>query len=333
MKKGILLVFILIVNITLNYAQTKRVLVFSKTAGFHHNSIKEGNQFLMDWGKKENVAVDTSSNSDVFTDENLKRYNAVVFLNTTGDILNPAQQIYFERYIQASGGYVGIHAASDTEYNWPWYNDLMGGFFNGHPGKPNVQVGKMTVVDKNHASTKHLPETFDKKDEFYSFKSLKTDILHFLITVDEKSYTEGKMGDFHPMSWYHEYDGGKAFYTNFGHTPETFTTETPIMTHITEGLKYVMADKLDYSKAHSVAPPEENRFERTTLISNLNEPTELATMPNGKVIFVERKGRIMVYNPTSGETKEAGRMPVYTKFEYGLMGVGVDPNFMKNNWV
>ena len=333
MKKGILLVFLLIVNLTLNYAQTKRVLVFSKTAGYHHASIKEGNQFLMDWGKKENVAIDTSTNSDVFTDENLKRYNAVVFLNTTGDVLNPAQQIYFERYIQAGGGYLGIHAASDTEYDWPWYNDLMGGFFNGHPGNPNVQVGKMTVVDKTHASTKHLPETFDKKDEFYSFKSLKKDILHFLITVDEKSYKEGKMGDFHPMSWYHEYDGGKAFYTNFGHTPETFTTETPIMTHITEGLKYVMSEKLNYKKARSIAPPEENRFERTTLIGNLNEPTELATMPNGKVIFVERKGRIMVYNPKTGETKQAGRMPVYTKFEYGLMGVGVDPNFMKNNWV
>ena len=263
MKKRILLSFLLIVNCTLNYAQTKRVLVFSKTAGFHHASIKEGNQFLMDWGKMENVTIDTTTNANDFTDDNLKRYNAVVFLNTTGDVLNPAQQIYFERYIQAGGGYLGIHAASDTEYDWSWYNDLMGGFFNGHPGNPNVQTGKMTVVNKMHPSTSHLPETFDKKDEFYSFKSLKTDILHFLITVDEKTYTEGKMGDFHPMSWYHEYDGGKAFYTNFGHTSETFTSEPAIMKHITEGLKYAMSEKLDYSKARSVSPPEENRFERT----------------------------------------------------------------------
>jgi cytochrome c len=333
MKKSILTTLFIFVGLAITFAQTKRVLVFSKTAGFYHASIKEGRQFLLDWGKKNNVAVDTTTNGELFTDENLKRYNAVVFLNTTGDVLNPAQQIYFERFIQSGGGYVGIHAASDTEYDWPWYNGLMGGYFNGHPGKPNVQVGKMTVLDKTHPSTTHLAETFDKKDEFYNFKSMNKEALKFLISVDEKSYTEGKMGDFHPMSWYHDYDGGKAFYTNFGHTPETFTTETPIMEHISKGLTSVIAEKLDYSKAHSVAPPEENRFERTTLINNLNEPTELATMPNGKVIFVERKGRIMVYNPKTGITKQAGQMPVYTKFEYGLMGVGVDPNFLKNNWI
>jgi cytochrome c len=333
MKKAILISLLCLVGLSVSFAQNKRVLVFAKTAGFYHASIKEGRQFLMDWGKKNNVAVDSTINADNFNEENLKRYTAVVFLNTTGDVLNPAQQAHFERFIQAGGGYVGIHAASDTEYDWPWYNGLMGGFFNGHPSKPNVQVGKMTVLDKKHPSTAHLPETFDKKDEFYNFKSMNKDDLKFLISVDEKSYTEGKMGDFHPMSWHHDYDGGKAFYTNFGHTPETFTTETAIMEHIANGLKSVMADKLDYSKAHSAVPPEENRFERTTLIGNLNEPTELAPMPNGKVIFVERRGKIRVYNPATGLTKQVGQMPVYTKFEYGLMGVGVDPNFLKNNWI
>ena len=151
----------------MSYAQSKRILVFNKTAGFHHNSIKEGSQFLMDWGKKQNVFVDTTTNADNFNEDNLKRYNLIVFLNTTGDVLNPVQQIYFERFIQAGGGYVGIHAASDTEYDWEWYNHLMGGFFNGHPGNPNVQKGKMIVMDKTHISTAHLPETFDKTDEFY----------------------------------------------------------------------------------------------------------------------------------------------------------------------
>ncbi len=333
MKKTILISLLTFFGIAFSFAQTKRVLVFSKTAGFFHASIREGRVFLLDWGKKNNVAVDTTTNAELFTDENLKRYNAVVFLSTTGDVLNPAQQVCFERFIQAGGGYCGIHAASDTEYDWPWYNGLMGGYFDGHPGNPNVQVGKMTVMDKTHPSTAHLAETFDKKDEFYNFKSMNKEELKFLISVDEKSYKEGKMGDFHPMSWHHDYDGGKAFYTNFGHTPETFTTETAIMEHISKGLLSVMAEKLDYTKAHSVAPPEENRFERTNLVNNLDEPTELAVMPNGKVIFVERKGKIKVYNPTTGVTKQAGQMPVYTKFEYGLMGVGVDPNFLKNNWL
>jgi cytochrome c len=311
---------------------SKRILVFSKTAGFRHTSIKEGKQFFLDLGKKQSIAVDTTENADAFAEENLKKYNAVVFLSTTGNVLDPVQQIAFERYIQAGGGYMGIHAASDTEYDWSWYNNLMGGYFASHPGNPNVQNGKMITMDKNHPSTAHLPETFERKDEFYDFKSLKTDILKFLLKVDEKSYKDGKMGDFHPMAWYHEYDGGKAFYTNYGHTPETFS-EPLMVEHFWGGLKYAMTEKLDYSKAYSVLPPEENRFERTTLVNNLNEPTELATMPNGKIIFVERKGDVKVYDPATSKSKLVGQIPVYTKFEYGLMGVGVDPNFTKNNWI
>jgi cytochrome c len=339
MKKTTLLGFILVLWATLSFSQTKRILVFSKTVGFRHTSIKAGKPFFLELGKKQNIQVDTTENAALFTEDNLKKYNAVVFLCTTGDVLDPVQQADFERYIQAGGGFLGIHAAADTEYNWEWYNSLMGGYFAGHPGKPNVQTAKMTVLDKNHPSTAHMPETFDKKDEFYGYKSLKKDILKFLITVDEKTYStappterEGKMGDFHPMAWYHEFDGGKAFYTNFGHTDETFTE--PLMgEHFWGGLKYVLAEKLDYSKVRTQRAPEENRFERTTITNNLNEPTELAVMPNGKVIFVERKGRVQVYNPATGKTKVAGQMPVYTKFEYGLMGVGIDPNFSKNNWI
>lgn len=332
-KRKLLFTVFFLCSIISSFAQQKRILIFSKTAGFRHASIKEGKQFLLDFGKKEGVLVDTTENAALFNEENLKKYNAVVWLNTTGDVLNSTQQAAFERYIQAGGGYVGIHAASDTEYGWSWYNDLMGGYFDGHPGNPNVQLGKMTTLDKTHPSTLHLPETFERKDEFYNFKSMKKENLKFLVSVDEKSYTEGKMGDFHPMSWYHDYDGGKAFYTNFGHTPETFSSEPLMAQHIGEGIKWAMAQKLDYAKAHSSYPPEENRFIRTTLTSNLDEPTELAAMPNGKIIFTERKGNVKVWNPANNVTKVVAKMPAYTKFEYGVMGVGVDPNFEKNNWV
>ncbi len=306
----------------------KRVLVFSLTRGFHHNSIKEGNQFFLDLGKKEGFAVDTTTNPAKFNEENLKKYNSVVWLSTTGDVLNPAQQADFERYIQAGGGYVGIHAASDTEYNWAWYNDLMGGYFASHPGGKvsNVQKGKMITLDKTFPASAHLPETFEKTDEFYDFKSLKKDILKFLVRVDESSYQMGKMGDFHPMAWYHEFDGGKAFYSNYGHTPETFI-EPLITEHFWQGLKWSMAEKLDYSKAKTQRAPEENRFERTILATNLNEPTELVVLPNGKVIFTERRGLVKVWNPATNKIKIAAQMPAYTKFEYGLMGVGIDPNF------
>jgi cytochrome c len=317
-----------------SYSQENKVLVFSKTQGFRHASIKEGKAFFEKIGKEENIRMTFSENSDDFTEENLKQFKCVVFLNTTGDILTPAQQLDFERYIQAGGGYMGIHAASDTEYNWPWYNKLMGGYFASHPGGDvsNVQTGKMTVVNSNHPSTSHMPATFDKKDEFYDFKSLQKDILNFLITVDESTYKKGKMGDFHPMAWFHEFDGGKSFYTNFGHTPETF--EEPLMVkHFTEGLKWAIANKLDYTKAKSKRAPEENRFVKTNLMKNLDEPTELVAMPNGKVVFTERKGAIKMFNTITGKSKVVGNLNVYKKFEYGLMGVGIDPNFEKNNWI
>jgi cytochrome c len=332
-KKNNLILFLLFTTFQV-IAQQNSILVFSKTEGFRHASIKEGRAFFENLGKNSGFNVTLSENSEDFNEENLKKFNVVVFLNTTGDILNPAQQADFERYIQAGGGYMGIHAASDTEYTWPWYNDLMGGYFASHPGRnvSNVQTGKMTVLDKTHPSTAHLPETFERADEFYDFKSLKKDILKFLVKVDENSYKEGQMGDFHPMSWYHEFDGGKAFYTNFGHTPETFSE--PLMTkHISEGLKWAWATKLDYTKASTQRAPEENRFIKTTLVKNLDEPTELAVMPNGKVIFVERKGAIKLWNPVTNATKLVGQMNVYKKFEYGLMGVGLDPDFEKNNWL
>jgi len=312
----------------------KKVMVFSLTRGFHHNSIKEGNDFFINLGKQQGIVMDTTTNAALFTDENLKKYAAVIWLSTTGDVLNPAQQAAFERYIQAGGGYVGIHAASDTEYNWPWYNDLMGGYFASHPGGrvSNVQNGKMITLDKKFPASAHFPDTFERKDEFYDFKSLKKDILNFIVRVDEKSYEMGKMGDFHPMAWYHEFDGGKAFYSNYGHTPETFS-EPLMMEHFWQGLKWAMAEKLDYSKAKTANAPEENRFERTVLVNNLDEPTELAAMPDGKIIFVERKGAVKVWNPSTNKVKVVAQMPVYIKFEYGLMGVGVDPKFNENKWV
>jgi cytochrome c len=319
----------------INAMAQKRILVFSKTAGFRHASIKEGIVFFQNLGLQKGFAVDTTENATRFTEANLKKYNAIVFLSTTGDVLNAAQQIEFERYIQAGGGFVGVHAATDTEYDWPWYNDLVGAYFASHPGGAvsNVQKGTMITINKNHPSTAHLPASFDRTDEFYDFKSLKKDALNFLVSVDEKTYQQGKMGDFHPMAWTRNFDGGKVFYSNFGHTPETFT-EPLMIEHFAGGLASVMAEKLDYSKARSTPAPEENRFVRTTLMSNLNEPTELAAMPNGKVIVVERKGIVRVYNPATNQSKQVAKFDkLYTKFEYGLMGVGLDPNFAQNNYI
>eukprot|EP01136_Pigoraptor_vietnamica_P019422 Opistho-1_new@66987 len=186
-----------------NSLKGKKVLIFSKTAGFRHSSIPFCTKAIQKMGVDNGFSVDTTENADNFNEANLKKYSVVVFNSTTGNVLTEPQQIAFERYIQAGGAFLGIHAASDTEYDWPWYGKLVGGYFNGHPGKnvSNVQNGKFIIKDRTHISTNFMPESLERKDEFYSFKNFNTDV-HVLYTVDENSFKEGKMGDFHPMAWY-----------------------------------------------------------------------------------------------------------------------------------
>jgi cytochrome c len=162
---------------------------------------------------------------------------------------------------------------------------------------------------------------------FMTFKSFNPKVT-VLVKIDEKTYKDGKMGDNHPMSWYHEYDGGKAFYTNFGHEDATFVNPV-FVKHLTGGLEYVMASKLDYSKSR----PEENRFTKKVLSTKLDEPTELVVLDDQRVLFTERKGKLKLYNPKTGKTKVVGEVPVYTKQEYGLMGLNIDPNFKTNKLI
>jgi cytochrome c len=197
--------------------QTARVLVFSKTAGYRHSSIEPGLAAIRKLGAENAFAVDATEDATAFTDRNLRRYRAVIWLSTTGDVLNAAQQDAFERYIQAGGAWVGIHAATDTEYEWPWYGRLAGAYFTSHPNNPNVRRGTFRVRDSAHVSTRGLPARWEREDEFYNFKSISPAI-RVLVDIDESSYQGGSNGANHPMSWYHEYDGGRAWYTNMGHT-------------------------------------------------------------------------------------------------------------------
>jgi type 1 glutamine amidotransferase len=215
----------------------KRVLVYSKTRGFHHASIPAGVAAIQKLGAENNFAVDTTTDSTFFTKKILKKYAAVVFMSTTGNVLNDEQQAAFQKYIQGGGGYVGIHAATDTEYDWPWYNQLVGAYFKSHPKQ---QKAVINVVDATHISTQHLPAKWERFDEWYNFKSIQNG-LHVLLTIDEKTYTGGENGDVHPMAWYHDFDGGRAFYTELGHTDESFVD--PIyLKHLLGGIKYAMKD-------------------------------------------------------------------------------------------
>lgn len=215
--------------------KSSRILVFSKTAGFRHSSIPQGKTAILELGNKNGFKVDTTENAALFTLENLKKYGAVVFLNTTGDVLDKQQQKDFEEYIRGGGGYAGVHSASDTEYDWPWYGKLVGAYFTSHPKQ---QEAKLQVVDHEHLSTKHLPAEWNRKDEWYNFKNINP-ATTVLITIDEHSYTGGTNGDPHPMSWFHSYDGGRAWYTALGHTEASYA-EPDFLKHLLGGIQYAM---------------------------------------------------------------------------------------------
>jgi type 1 glutamine amidotransferase len=214
----------------------QKVLIFCKTAGFHHASIAVGIPAIIKLGQEHDFDVDTTTDATKFTYANLKQYAAVIFLSTTGDVLNDAQQEEFKKYIEGGGGFVGVHSATDTEYNWPWYGNLVGAYFRNHPD--HQQDAVLHIVDPNFIATKGLPTTWTRKDEWYNFKWIAP-TLHILITIDEKTYTGGNNGDNHPMSWYHGYDGGRAFYTALGHTDESYA-DPLYLGHLLGGIEYAM---------------------------------------------------------------------------------------------
>ncbi|MDJ1469441.1 ThuA domain-containing protein [Xanthocytophaga flava] len=325
------------VNQSAPVTQTKkpRVLVFTKTKGWFHISIPSGIAALQKMGKENGFDVDTTKNAAYFVEDNLKKYSAVVFLSTTMNVLDPDQQVAFERYIQAGGGFVGIHAAADTEYNWPWYNRLVGAYFASHPNNPNVRAATVDVVDTTHQAMKGLPARWERKDEWYNYKNISPEI-KVLATLDETSYEGGTNGDYHPIAWYHDYDGGRAFYTGGGHTDESFS-EPLFVKHLLGGIRYAIGEDkgLDYSRSYAVKTPEENRFVKTVLTNDLNEPMELAVAPDGRVFFVERGGKFYVYEPTTKKTKLLRDFPVAAVDKYlnGLLGMSIDPDFNQNHFL
>jgi glucose/arabinose dehydrogenase/cytochrome c551/c552 len=347
MKRIYLLLALVAVSVLITSCGGKRkgkprILVFTKTTGFRHSSIPVGKEAIMKLGAENGFLVDTTENADYFNEESLKNYSAVVFLNTTDvhdSLLDYRQENAFERYIQAGGGFVGIHAATDAEYQWGWYNRLVGANFLSHPAQ---QEAVLNVVDKNHISTKHLPDQWKRKDEWYNFKKMNKDV-HVLIKIDEKSYQGGANGDDHPMAWYHEYDGGRAFYTELGHVEESYT-DPNYLKHILGGIQYAIGDnlELDYKKVHTQKTPEEQRFTKTILKQGVFfEPTEMTILPNKDILVAQRRGELMLYKNADTSISQAGFLNVYYKTlvaknvnaEEGVMGLQADPDYAKNNYI
>jgi len=314
-----------------------RLLVFSKTAGYRHASIDSGKVVLMRLGAANGYVVDTTEDAARFTDESLKQYAAVIFLSPTENVFERPQEIALQRYIQAGGGYVGIHAAADAEYDWRWYGRLVGGYFLSHPAQ---QDAMLTVVDRTHGSTTHLPAEWKRFDEWYNFKALAPN-LKVLVTIDESSYTGGENGATHPMSWYHDFDGGRAWYTALGHTNESYA-DSLFLKHVLGGIRYAVGAQraLDYGKATAELPPPDSLFRKVALtMGTLAEPTEMAVLPTGDVLIAQRGGEVVLFRAQDKSVKPAGKVAVYSKakngsnVEEGLLGITIDPGFASNHFV
>lgn len=217
-----------------------RILVFSKTAGFRHTSIEPGIAALRELGTANGFEVDATEDAAQFTAANLGRYKAVVFLSTTGDVLDNEQQAAFMGYIRGGGGFVGIHAAADTEYGWAWYGGLVGAYFKSHPAPAQARI---RVEKRNHPSTRPLPDPWNRFDEWYDFQqNPRSRGVTVLLTLDETSYPGGQMGADHPIAWFHEYEGGRSWYTAGGHTEASFA-EPAFLEHLMGGIRYAIGGR------------------------------------------------------------------------------------------
>lgn len=254
-----------------------RVLVFSKTNGFRHDSIPAGIALIRSLGAAHGFRVDASENAGLFTPQNLRGYGAVIFLNTTGDVLNNSQRAAFEAYIRGGGGWVGVHAAADTEQGWPFYGELLGrAWFRDHP---EIQAATLQVEDGTHPSTRHFPASFTFTDEWYSFQANPRGAARVLLKIDETSYSPGAgaMGD-HPIAWSRTLGSGRAWYTNLGHRSETYS-DPLFAQHLLGGIQWAAAAPARPPSAPAVDPitsPEIPDFRFWVRINNRRIGTEVA---------------------------------------------------------
>ena len=216
------------------------ILVFTKTAGYRHDSIPAGITAIRSLGNEHGFTVVNSEETSIFNEVELAKYRVIVFLNTTGDILNSVEQAALETFIRHGGGFVGIHSATDTEYDWPWYGQLVGAYFQSHPAIQRVVVKR---VDSSDASTAALPPEWQRTDEWYNFQDNPRSRVTVLLDLDETTYDGGTMGESHPLAWRHEYDGGRAWYTAMGHTAESYA-EPLFLSHILGGIMWAANEAL-----------------------------------------------------------------------------------------
>lgn len=262
------LVFLMSLYVPIAHAQKANwqkvsVLVYTKNGeGFVHDNIANSVEAINELGQLHGFKVDVSDDPSLFTDENLKQYDALVFSNTNNDVFdNDAQRVALMRYIQAGGGFVGIHSASGTERNWKWFKQLLGATFYWHD---RSQTFTVNILDPTHPSVAHLPEKWERaSDEFYYLKQMNVNLR--VIAVNDATTLDGEndkrldtFGDVFPSVWCQEFDGGRSWYTSLGHNKEDYK-EDDLRNHILGGISWVIGEHKarDYRKAYAKTPQDE----------------------------------------------------------------------------
>jgi glucose/arabinose dehydrogenase len=303
------------------------VLVFSKVNGYYHDSIPAGQRAITELGAEHGFDVTVTDDANVFTDAGLAPFDAVVFNNTNsrdGAILDATQRAAFERYIRAGGGYAGIHSASGTEYDWPWYGQVMGAFFDKHPA---IQPLKVQVDDRAHPSTKDLPQVWERTEEPYDFRTNPRGNVHVLASYDTRSYTGHTMGADHPIAWCQNFEGGRSWYTGLGHDAAAYD-DANFRSHILGGIEWAAG-----AVQGDCGPTEDDRWQKTLIEADTDDPLQLEVDNQGRVFYIQRAGQLNVYDPKAGHTFEAGKFDAFVLQTHGMHGFALDPDFANNGYI
>jgi glucose/arabinose dehydrogenase len=294
-------------------AEPLDILVFSQTEAFRHLSIPSAVAAMEAMAAGNGWELQATESTELFREGGLTEFDVVVFLLTTGDVLSDDQQRAFEDYIRSGGAYVGVHSASDTEYQWGWYGDLVGAYFQDHLPLPVERT--ITVADRSHPASAHLDERWTRTDEWYAFRTNPRANTHVLMTLQG-----GTMGD-HPLAWCHEYQGARSFYTALGHT-EASWSEDAFLEHVKQGVLWA-GSRVE----GDCATGRGDVFEKQILETDVTSPMKLEVASDGRVWWVERFGALRVHDPPTGITTLVGELPVETGREDGLLGLLLDPDF------
>ena len=306
-----------------------KVLVFTKATAEQHASTPAGVRALEDIGDDDGFDVRATADAGAFTEENLKRYRAVVFLNTSGDVLSDTQQAAFEEYFQDGGGFLGIHSAIETEPDWQFFTDILG---TRAEGASAVTEATLKVADRVHEASEDLPEYWRRTDQWYNFTDNVRGFSHVLATIDETTYAGGTDGFDHPIAWCKDYRGGRSFYTAGGDTPSTFS-ERNFRRHLAGAVEWAAGEaNPTYSDCGATVWAN---FQMQVLSAqpNVSEPIGFDVLPDGRVIQTDRRGGVRLHDPATGATTVLAQIPVYMHSEDGMYGPEVDNDFERNRWV